>query len=305
MIDRWVPASSAYLASAKARESLERDPYWPKWDSPWWHVTLLHELDRADAVPRDAAQALLAALDAKYLRFFPTGRDPLPKGKDAQRDAACHCALGNVYRALKACGADVDARAPWIRAWLLRYQLPDGGLNCDDRAYAEGGAGSSSIQSTLPALEAILDSELPYTPAEEDFLDRGADYLIKRRLARRRRDGKVMDPDFLKICFPRFYDYDVLRGLAFLAEWSRARRKAVPREAVAGTMAELEARFPDGVIRVERGGLAAEGSLNPSAGGAWARGSASTFPLLDAARRAGQPSPALTRRWALVRETLR
>ena len=299
MIERWIAASAAYLGSAKARESLARDPDWPKWDSPWWHLTLLHELGRADAVPREAAEAMMAAIEAKYPPYFPNPREPLPPGKDYHRDGLCHCALGNMANALAACGIDVDARAPWIRAWFLRYQLPDGGLNCDEKAYASGTA--SSIQSTLPVLEYVVRTPRPLTLAEEDFLDRGAEYLIQRRLACRRGDGRPMSEEFLKIGFPRFYDYDVLRGLSFLADWSRVRRAIVPREAVAPTLSALGARFPDGKIKVEKPGLAAEGSLNPAADGTWGRGSASTFPLLESARRAGEVSEVLTRRWAEVR----
>jgi hypothetical protein len=113
-----------------------------------------------------------------------------------------------------------------------------------------------------------------------------------------------MDEEFLKIGFPRFYDYDVLRGLSFLANWSRVRRTLVPREAIAGAMSGLAARFPDGRVRVEKPGLAAEGSLNPGEGGTWARGAASTFPLLESARRAGAESAVLSRSWAETREIL-
>jgi hypothetical protein len=299
VIERWIAASTAYLSSDKARESLARDPYWPKWNSPWWHMTLLFELDRADAIPSEAAEGMFAAIQTKYLRFFPTIREPLPPGKDPHRDAGCHCGLGNIYQTLAACGLDLDGRAPWMRAWFLRYQLPDGGLNCDERAYEKGT--SSSIQSTLPVLEAVVRTPRTLTLAEEEFLDRGAEYLIERRLVCRRSDGRPMSAEFLKVGFPRFYDYDVLRGLSFLAAWSRLRRRIVPREAVAPSLSALAARFPDGRIRVEKPGLAGEDSLNPGEGGAWARGAASTFPLLDSARRAGESSEALTRRWAEVR----
>jgi len=302
VIERWVAASTAYLASAKARESIALDPYWPKWNSPWWHMTLLFELDRADAIPPAAAEAMFSSIQSKHLRFFPTVREPLPPGRDPHRDAACHCALGNMYQTLGACGIDLDARAPWMRAWFLRYQLPDGGLNCDDRAYEKGTA--SSIQSTLPVLEAVVRTPRPLTLAEEEFLDRGAEYLIERRLVCRRSDGRPMDAEFLKVGFPRFYDYDVLRGLSFLAAWSRLRRRIVPREAVAPSLSALAARFPDGRIRVEKPGLAGESSLNPVEGAAWARGAASSFPLLDAARRVGEESEALTRRWTEVRAVL-
>ncbi|MBI3288830.1 MAG: hypothetical protein HYZ74_04860 [Elusimicrobia bacterium] len=302
MSERWIEVSAGYLSSVKARQSLAVDPYWPKWDSPWWHMTLLWELGRADAIPTEAAEAMLAAVEAKYVRYFPNPREPLPAGKDPHRDAACHCGLGHIYQTLAARGIDLDARAPWMRAWFLRYQLPDGGLNCEESAYAAGGA--SSIQSTLPVLEAVLSVRRPLTPIEEEFLDRGAQYLLDRRLAYRRRDGQPMRADFLTIGFPRFYDYDVLRGLSFLASWSRARRQIVPRAAVAETMAALSARFPDGVVRVERGGLSGEGSLNRSADGKWEKGAASTFALLESSRRVGAASRVLTARWAEIRSVL-
>ena len=302
MIERWIDVSTAYLSSPKAKESLARDPYWPKWDSPWWHMTLLFELDRADAIPKEAAEAMLAAIENKYPRWFPNPREPLPAGKDYHRDGLCHCGLANMAQTLEGCGLDLDARAPWIRAWFLRYQLPDGGLNCDERAYEKGT--SSSIQSTLPALEAVVRTPRPLTLAEEEFLDRGAQYLIERRLVCRRSDGRPMDVEFLKVGFPRFYDYDVLRGLSFLAAWSRVRRRLVPREAVAPSLSALAARFPDGRIRVEKPGLTAEDSLNPAPEGTWSRGAASSFPLLDSARRIGEPSEALTRRWTEVRSIL-
>lgn len=295
MDDRWIAASTAYLSSAKARESLARDPYWPKWDTPWWHMSVLFELDRADAIPKDAAEAMFSAIEAKYLRFFPNPREPLPPGKDGHRDAMCHCGLGNMYQILKACGVDLDARSPWMRAWFLQYQLPDGGLNCDERVYERGG--SSSIQSTVCALEAMLLTEREFTPSEELFLDNAAQYLIDRRLVCRRSDGAVMNPEFLKIGFPRFYDYDALRGLTALARWSVARRQTVPRDAISGILSAFKARFPDGKVRVEKSGLAAEGSHNPAADGTWGRGTASTFPLLTSARKTGVVSEVLTRRW--------
>lgn len=41
----------ASLSSASALQSIERDPYWPKWDSPWWHMSLLNEMDLAKEIP--------------------------------------------------------------------------------------------------------------------------------------------------------------------------------------------------------------------------------------------------------------
>lgn len=298
MIDKCVALSAAYLTSPKASDSIARDPYWPKWDSPWWHMTLLWELGRADAIPKEAAETMFRALDERYPRWFPNPREPLPEGKDPHRDALCHCALGNMYQTLSACGIDVDGRAPWMRAWFLRYQLPDGGVNCSDGVYAKGG--SSSVQSTLPVLEAVLAAGRPLTPTEEEYVDRGAMYLLERRLVFRARDNQLMNPDFLRIGFPRFYDYDLLRGLAFLTDWSRVRRKRVPRPAVQWVFDSLEERFSgDARVRVEKDlFISGETSLNPDEKGAWSRGPVKTFPLLDAVRKVGTVSDVLSRSWA-------
>ena len=45
--EREVELSIAYLASPDALASLEADTYWPKWDSPWWHMVLLRERGQA------------------------------------------------------------------------------------------------------------------------------------------------------------------------------------------------------------------------------------------------------------------
>lgn len=303
MIESRIAVSRAYLSSKKTKERLALDPYWPKWDSPWWHITLLWELGRADAIPADAAEAMLAAIEAKYVRFFPNPREPLPPGKDPRFDGLCHCALGNMYQALAAAGLDLDARAPWMRAWFLHYQLPDGGLNCDEKAYASGGA--SSVQSTMPALEAVLAAGRPLTPIEEHFVDRGAEYLLERRLAFRLRDGQLMDPGFLEIGFPRFYDYDILRGLSFIADWARLRKRRVQRRAVNWVFDAFDERFPGGIIKVEKPGLiAGENNLTPDQEGNWSRGKTTTFPLLDYVRKPGAVSEVLTRSWAETRKVL-
>ena len=88
MIESWIAVSRSYLASKKAMDSLALDPYWPKWDSPWWHLTLLWELGRADAIPKEAAEAMFAAIESKYVRFFPNPREPMPPDKEIGR-ASC------------------------------------------------------------------------------------------------------------------------------------------------------------------------------------------------------------------------
>lgn len=287
-----VEASVAYLGSAEAAASLARDPYWPKWDSPWWHMTLLWELGRADRIPEAAARGMLAALKSRYLPFFPLRLEEVPAGVDPVSGVMCHCGLGTMFQVLTACGLDMDAELPWARGWFLRYQLPDGGLNCDEAAYLKPAPKSSPL-STLPPLEAVLFcTPRPFTPEETAFLDRGADYLINHRLVRRASgDGGVIDPAWLEVAFPRFYDYDLLRGLRFLAAYSKARGREVPKAAVSESLSLLEACRSDGRIAARRVGCA--GATNPVFGADGLRTAertpASGFPLLREAAHLGTP----------------
>lgn len=286
--------SLGYLESAAALESLRRDPYWPKWDSPWWHMTLLWELGRADEIPGAAVEHLIASMEKHLLKAFPVSGG-LPEGKDPHRNVACHCALGTIYQVLTACGIDVDARLPWIRPWFLRYQLSDGGLNCDESAYAKPN-GKSSIVSTLPPLEAVLRcTRRPLTREEADFLDRGAEYLMAHRLFRAT-SGKVIDGAWLDPVFPRFYHYDALRGLAFLVDWSAARGKGLPRGSVEEAHRALRQRF-ESPFTLTRTIWESETTLD-FVGGFWIRRlPSSRFALLEESGSIGRPAPRLVEDW--------
>ncbi|MGA9524643.1 MAG: hypothetical protein WBV82_24510, partial [Myxococcaceae bacterium] len=102
-------ASIAYLASNAALASLAEDAYWPKWDSPWWHMLLLWELGEARRIPARTVRAMVAALDALPLHTFPLKPEDWAPGLDHARHASCHCALGSIDQVLTACGVDVDA----------------------------------------------------------------------------------------------------------------------------------------------------------------------------------------------------
>ena len=96
-IDEELVASSVrYLGSSAAMESLEADAYWPKWDSPWWHMLLLSEIDEARRIPAAMVYAMVARLDPMPLHVFPIYPGEAPPGTDPWRDVICHCALGSM-----------------------------------------------------------------------------------------------------------------------------------------------------------------------------------------------------------------
>jgi len=92
--------------------SVKLDPYWPKWNSPWWKVVFLYEAGFKQFIPRDFLQYLITVMDCHYLHQFPLTESEIPKDCDPYRDIMCFCALGSMYKVLEGCGFDVQAQLP-------------------------------------------------------------------------------------------------------------------------------------------------------------------------------------------------
>jgi hypothetical protein len=180
--------------------------------------------------------------------------------------------------------------------------MADGGANCDETAYLSGECASSMVATIAP-----FEAMLARPPGE--LLDRAAAFLVERRLtdgspSRHNAEERDAAPRWRLPCFPRFYFYDVLRGLAALVRWAEVRSRTLPLEAVAGAAAHLAAEFPDGVVRLQRRGYAGTPTM-ARIDGAWVRGQpASVFPLLDAVSAIDRPCPVLTRQWIEARRGL-
>jgi hypothetical protein len=97
---------------------------------------------------------------------------------------------------------------------LLGEQLADGGWNCE----APNGSTRSSFNTTICVLEALLEHERAGggSPAVTAARLRGQEYLLERRLFRRRSTGEVIDAAWTRFAFPTWWHYDVLRGLEYL-----------------------------------------------------------------------------------------
>lgn len=103
-------------------------------------MMLLREMGETRRIPESAIEALMSELERTPSTEFLDGSD-----------YHCHCALGCVYQLLAGYGVDVDSRLPWIRQWFLRYQMADGGFNCDAEAYSvEGECPSSMVGAIAP-----------------------------------------------------------------------------------------------------------------------------------------------------------
>jgi hypothetical protein len=103
---------------------------------------------------------------------------------------------------------------------LLSEQLLDGGWNCE----AVNGSRRASFNTTICVLEALLEYELRFGSNSEVTAARlrGQEYLLERRLFRRRSTGEVIERDrkggaaWTCFAFPTWWHYDVLRGLEYL-----------------------------------------------------------------------------------------
>ena len=117
------------------------------------------------------------------------------------------CVNGTALASAAYFGAGGDA----IVERLLDRHLPDGGWNC----WADGPGSPSSFHSTICVVEGLLAWERAGGASEEARAARraGEEYLLERRLLRRRSTGEVVDPRFAMPAFPTRWYYDVLRGM--------------------------------------------------------------------------------------------
>lgn len=300
--DEAVQASLDYLGSPAALQSLKANAYWPKWNSPWWHMLLLHEMGLTQQIPAAPIHLLVEVLQASALKIFPIQPEDMPAGVDPY-DTHCHCSLGNIYQVLAGWGVDVDQLLPWIRPWFLRYQMADGGFNCDNDAYLVEGECASSMVGTIACLEAILlHTPRPWTESERNFLRSGARFLSQRQLhlgstSKHNAEERTVEGKWLQLCFPRFYLYDVLRGLRVLQTWEKNSGEELPANSLTLVRKHLQGRYPDGVIRPDRHCYEGIGTRQLSPAGNWEKAEASRFPLLDLVSQIGQPSAYLTQQW--------
>jgi hypothetical protein len=127
---------------------------------------------------------------------------------------------------------------------LLAEQLPDGGWNCE----AANGSTRSSFNTTICVLEAFLEYELAGRSSAEvaHAQLRGQEYLLERRMFRRRSTGEMIERDrkggaaWTRFAFPTWWHYDVLRGLDYLR-----RAGVMPDERVAEAIELVESKRDD------------------------------------------------------------
>jgi hypothetical protein len=223
------------------------------WDSTMHVLLLLRDLG-LDPAGDQARRAVALVRD----RVTWQGCGPEESARNAFFEGEVEpCINGQVGAAGAYFGQDVRG----IVDRLLAEQLPDGGWNCA----AANGSTRSSFNTTICVLEALLEHErtVGESRAVSEARARGQEYLLERRLFRRRSTGEVIERDrkggaaWARFAFPTWWHYDVLRGLEYLRSAGVApdERVAEAIELVASKRDDdgrwpLETRYP-GVMPVE------------------------------------------------------
>jgi hypothetical protein len=188
------------------------------WDSTMHVLTLLRELG-LDPASDESRRALTLVRD--HVRWQGWDWDGAWRGQDFVGNPFFAgevepCINGQVGAGGAYFGQDIQR----ILGRLLAEQLPDGGWNCE----AENGSTRSSFNTTICVLEALLEYELAggHNPQVTEARLRGQEYLLERRLFRRRSTGEVIERDrkgdtvWTRFAFPTWWHYDVLRALDYL-----------------------------------------------------------------------------------------
>ena len=178
----------------------EDKPFFDAWTATHFALVLLRELG---ATPTDASVRRAVARVRDGVRWDANG-EPYFDGE--VEPCINGLALAN--------GAYFGERVERIVERALADQLGDGGWNC----WAEDGATVSSFHSTICVLEGLLAWEHSGVSDERvtSARQRGEEFLLERRLFRRRSTGEVVDPRFTMFSFPTWWYYDVLRALDYL-----------------------------------------------------------------------------------------
>jgi len=182
-----------------------------KWSGGFWRLVSLAELGAPGDDPR------VRALVAHVLTWL-TG--PTRRTRDRVVDGLTrHCASQDGLSLAAVCrlGHAGDPRAEQLARWLVRWQWPDGGWNCDVRA---GGRRSSVHETHGPIDGLIAYADATGAAWARESADAAVGLLLDHQVVQAVRPaaaGEVMRPSMLWLRYPAYWHYGLLRGLVVLA----------------------------------------------------------------------------------------
>jgi hypothetical protein len=250
------------LADDQAKMMIERDVYWPKWDSPWWYFQLLEETERLEDVPVETFKELLMVADRQFIHYFPVEDDEFPENLNPYTEIMDFCSLGSLMRLSARLDFDPFAWLPWAKKWINKYQLTDGGYNCDETAHS--GSRKSSIISTTIMLEGMLAYVKNFENYHElgENIEKAVSYLLKHHIYLNSKGEKIEGTDWEKIIFPRFCEYDFSRGLEAVLDFVLISGKKVRRRNLEKAISLLKEKFDSGLNHSEKQWLSEEKTVS-------------------------------------------
>jgi len=198
-------------------------PIYHKWKGAHWQLAALAEMGYppGDAELKPAAEKVLAHwASGQFQREYTaeTKKQCYKKGKGVPilrgKYRRCASQQGNALLSFIRLGFDSPLEHT-LANLLLKWQWPDGGWNCDKREEAKS---SSFMETLLPARALIAYGKKHNHPEALKAARRAAEVFLTRHLYKRRRDGAVIDDDFIRLHYPLYWHYDIVGGLKALQE---------------------------------------------------------------------------------------
>jgi hypothetical protein len=234
------PKLAALLSGQRADGGFGVRPY-RKWTGAHWRLVSMVEL----AMPAGEPRAVAAA--DHVLSWIASPRHGTPRHGTPRHGTPrlgelplSHASVeGNALAACCRLGLAADPRAAQLAEWLISWQWPDGGWNCDPRASGR----RSSFHESLAAAWGLHEYwQVTGEPAARAAAGRTAELFLEHRLFRSLATGQVINRTWLAPRYPPYWHYDIWQALLVL---SRMGKVSDPRAGDA--LDELERRrLPDG-----------------------------------------------------------
>jgi len=200
------PIASRLLAGQRDDGGFGVHPY-QKWTGAHWRLVNLVELGVSGGDER-----VMAALES-VLGWIGTDERP----EDALRIRDLYRVHGSIYANALAVatrlGKATDPRAARIAAWLVFWQWPDGGWNCDRHTDVT----HSSFYESITPMWAL--SEFSRATDDTDAAraaGRAAEFFLSHRIYKSHKANRTGDPKWTHLRYPEYWHFDYLHGLVLL-----------------------------------------------------------------------------------------
>ncbi|MDH7477911.1 MAG: prenyltransferase/squalene oxidase repeat-containing protein [Candidatus Bathyarchaeota archaeon] len=214
------------------------NPYHPKYKSSYWQIITLGQLGvnkNCEKVGKACEYIFQFQLDEggftsetretalrEYEQLRQKGkklpsRDVWVSSKVFEHQYSC--LTGNMAAALIRIGYEDDLRVRNALNWLVKIQNWDGGWLCPYwKAHIKDKHGC--FYGTICPLEAFSEvREEKLTKEMKETIERGAEFLLAHHLFKAdNHNYAVINKAWLKLGFPSFYGYNILRGLDVLTK---------------------------------------------------------------------------------------